>query len=140
MSARTTDLTADLKEALHSALDGITVNGTDVPHYEKVPKNRSMPYQVNGRISMSDRPYAPGGGYKGSQSFDVQVDTFSSYDGDKEVDAIRKRQREILMDTFSMPSGFRVTNREQLNNTVITEDNGEIRHGVIEVNLAIQLF
>jgi len=121
-------------------LDNLTVMGTEVPHYEKVRANATMPYLVNGRVSMSPRPYTPGGGYEGSQQFEVQVDAFSNYDGDKEVDALRDKVVTILMtNRLSLGSGYVLTNRSLDNSFTLTEDEGEIRHGVVEVTHAVQI-
>lgn len=139
MSSRTADHTDVLKEALHGALDGLSVLGTSVPHYEKVPPNRTMPYFLNGRVRMQTRPYTPGGGYNGSQSFAVQMDAFSSYDGDKEVDALRNAIVGVLMETLSGPSGYRITTRNLDSSFTIYEDDGEIRHGVVEATLGLQI-
>lgn len=139
MSSRTDDHTDTLKTALHGALDGLTVLGSAVPHYEKVEANAAMPYFVNGRIRMTDNPYTPGGGYKGSQSYEVQMDAFSNYDGDKEVDALRSAAVGVLMDTLSLPSGFKITTRELVSSFTIYEDDGEIRHGVVETTLSVQI-
>lgn len=139
MSSRTEDTTGVMKEALHNSLDGITVSGTTVPHFEKVKANQSMPYLVNGRVNMTPRPYTPGAGYRGSQNFEIQIDGFSNYDGDKEIDAIRDAVVGVLMETMTVQAGYRITKRTLNNSFTIDEEDTEIRHGVVEVTLAMQL-
>lgn len=139
MSSRTADHTDVLKTALHQGLDGVMVLGTEVRHYEKVRANASMPYYTNGRINMTDAPFAPGGSYQGRQDFEMQIDAYSRYDGDKEVDALRSTAVNVLMKTLTAPGAFSIRQRTLDNCFTIYEDEGEIRHGVIEVTLGMQI-
>jgi len=137
-TSRTSDWTGTMKGMLHDSLDGLSVNGEVLPHFEKVRSNVPMPYLINGRVSMSDRQATPGNGYLGSQNFEIQMDAFSDYNGDKEVDAIRDAVIGVLMDSMTAPDGYTIVNRELDNSFTIYEDNSAIRHGVVEVQIALQ--
>lgn len=140
-TSRTADHTDVVKTALHMALDDLPVLDTTVPHYERVGANREMPYQVNGPISMNPSQYVPGGGYKGSQRFEVQIDSFSSWRSDKQIDEIRNQQAQALLtdNALTLPTGYALTNSTLVNSTVLSESEGNHRHGILEVRLAIQI-
>lgn len=140
MSSRTNDYSDVVKRALHDHLDGVTVNGTTVSHHEDVPDGTQEPYLVNGRVNMTPRPYVPGGGYKGSQNYDIQMDGYSRYDGDKEIDELRSVVVNVLMQTMTVEAGFAITDRELQNSFTIYEDDGDLKHGVVEARIALQIF
>lgn len=139
-NARTTDKSAVIKTALHQHLDGLTVLETQVPHKEHVPDGTPEPYITNGEINMTPRPFTPGRRYRGSQNFQVQIDSFSTYSGDKEIDALRNAIIGVLMDTMTVEAGYAITDRSLENSFTITEDGGNLRHGVVEARLALQIF
>ena len=139
MTSRTADYTGVLKRALHDALDGVTVDGETVRHYERVRSNAGMPYFQNGPIRMTDTDAVPGGGYKGSQVFEVQMNAFSDYRGDKQVDALRNKAITIMMDTLTVEDGFKIVRRSLSNSFTVEEEDAEIRHGIVEVTLTVQI-
>jgi hypothetical protein len=138
------DATATLLRAVHDTLDeAVTRDGTPVPHYENVPERAKPPYYVSGPSDMTpDAVQTEAGGYGGAQRVDLQLDTFSSYRGKKEVSELQDEAIGVLAEaSLAGDTGRRLTNIRVVE-TRIQQEPQQARatyHGIATLRFRIQL-
>lgn len=142
---------ADRKDAtdtalimLHDALDGaVSWDGTPVPHYEHVREAATPPYYASGPSDMTpDATQSSNGRYGGAQTVDVQLDTYSSYRGKKQVAQLQHRAIDALGAAAVADGSGRRLSLNRVLNTRIQEEPQESRatyHGIATVRFRIQL-
>jgi hypothetical protein len=128
-----------IEDTMHEA---VTIGGSPVPYYEQAAEASSPPFYTGGPTDMDPADVQTGAGYGGAQSVEVQLDSWSTYNGKKEVAVLNERALEVLAGTALSFTGQDRLIRYRVLSTRIQrepEDSKMTYHGIIVLAFRIQL-
>jgi hypothetical protein len=128
-----------IEGVMHKA---VTIDGAPVPYYEQAAESSKPPFYTSGPADMEPGDVQTGGAYGGAQSVEIQLDSWSDYNGKREVGKLNERALDVLAGASLSLTGEDRLIRYRVLNTRIQgepEDSKMTYHGIIILSFRIQL-
>ncbi len=142
-NADTQDATDAALAYIHDALDkSIQWEGRAVRHYEHVPEDATFPYFVSGPSDTTPDAVQSSTAYGGAQVVEIQLDTFSTYRGKKEVAQLQSLAiGKVSTAAPALDGGERLTLFGTPRTQIIEEPQAAraTYHGIATLRLRLQL-